>query len=213
MAAVIDITPTIDQVALLSPTRTTDKGGTEVGAFSSTTRPSDVQATGICDMAARDTWMALNLEDDDALPDELVADALRARNHPGGTAHRAVVLSRVRQHPEPAGTAHGDLLAGRRLAPGSFALDGSPASVNERRLAERAAQGDQAAFGILIERSRARIHGLVSNFTSDDFGGRPSATTCISSPSPKPGARSSVESCRRPASISSRSSPSRFGIA
>jgi DNA-directed RNA polymerase specialized sigma24 family protein len=40
----------------------------------------------------------------------------------------------------------------------------------ERWLAKRAAAGDQTAFETLIEDSRARLHGLVSNYVHFDLG-------------------------------------------
>jgi DNA-directed RNA polymerase specialized sigma24 family protein len=40
----------------------------------------------------------------------------------------------------------------------------------ERWLAKRAAAGDQTAFETLIEDSRARLHGLVSNYVHSDLG-------------------------------------------
>lgn len=42
--------------------------------------------------------------------------------------------------------------------------------MNDRALCDRAAAGDEHAFELLVEASRARLHGLVSGFVRTDIG-------------------------------------------
>ena len=80
MAGLVDITPGARDVALLLANRTVGRGGGELDKFDETTRPTDAQVAAICDVAARDVMLALEVEDDlvaggAGFPDLLIDDA------------------------------------------------------------------------------------------------------------------------------------------
>ena len=68
-----DFTPSVADVALLLGSRTIDVTGTDVGTFTSNTRPTDVQVLALCDAAVADLTSRLTLD----VPDELVGEATR----------------------------------------------------------------------------------------------------------------------------------------
>ena len=74
MADSTDIAPTVDEVAALIATRTIEHHGDEVGTFTPDTRPTDLQASDLCAVAAGDVMIALGVEGDE-LSDEFVGEA------------------------------------------------------------------------------------------------------------------------------------------
>ena len=71
-----DYTPTLDDVGALVRARTVDAGGNEIGTFSPTTRPTDVEATDLIQDAVNDAYPLFGEDIPDAAdPDN--PDAIR----------------------------------------------------------------------------------------------------------------------------------------
>lgn len=91
MATITDITPTVDVVGSLIAIRTIDANDVEQGTFTADTRPTDEQAADLCEVAARDTFLALGVE---VLDGALVDDAVQV------AALRAAQLIELSYYPE-----------------------------------------------------------------------------------------------------------------
>lgn len=74
MTDVADLVPSVDDIALLLASRTTDKGGAEQDTFDDTTRPTGDQVSALSLIAAQEVLSALGMED---IPPAIIPDVIQ----------------------------------------------------------------------------------------------------------------------------------------